>query len=177
LYLTGYHWARDDDDDFFMLANGETNDDFHFTGTVGGTKLQIGVRGTMTEYDLTPLNAANKLIFGYGCDVATATGSRIYQSIFGHDNQLPVVCGWDATIGVPHYSDAAKSPNLRFFDYLTDFANSHTAPPTGRLQWFYDNHPMELVNAWGHATRTHIPGNARARGQRWQALQVQACWW
>jgi hypothetical protein len=118
------------------------------------------------DFDVAPLRDNNKLIFGYGCDVATAEASTIYQQIFGRGaDDVPIVCGWNTTIGVPTRAQEDRSPNVRFFAFLEEFATANSAPATGRLQWFYDNHPMELVRAWGHATQLWYKSNARARGK------------
>ncbi len=52
-----------------------------------------------------------------------------------------------------------------YFEFLKNFADANSAPATNRLQWIYDNHPMELVNAWGHATKSWHKHSARARGK------------
>jgi hypothetical protein len=107
-----------------------------------------------------------KLLFGYGCDVATKHASKLYQSIFGRgENDVPVICGWDATISVPSRAQPDRSPNARYFEVLEDFADANSGPADDRLQWFYDNHPMELVRAWGHATQLWNKSHARARGK------------
>jgi hypothetical protein len=163
MYCTGHHWARDG---YFMLSLGDTPAAFHFTGRTGTSIVQIGVSGARVDFDVAPLRDNNKLIFGYGCDVATAEASTIYQQIFGRGaDDVPIVCGWNTTIGVPTRAQEDRSPNVRFFAFLEEFATANSAPATGRLQWFYDNHPMELVRAWGHATQLWYKSNARARGK------------
>lgn len=164
LYFTGHHWTPGDVE--FVLSSGETSSEFGMFGKKGSNKVSIGRGSSVVEFDVAPLRNKCKLMFGYGCDVATKGASKLYQSIFGRgEGDVPVVCGWDATISVPSRSQPDRSPNARYFEYLEDFAEANSGPVDDRLQWFYDNHAIELVRAWGHATQLWNKGNARARGK------------
>ena len=166
LYLTGHHWTSGTR---FTLSTGIIGESFRFTGETGKDKVNIGYSGSQDlEFDVTPIRNQCKLIFGYGCDLATNEASSIHQDIFGRGaNDVPVVCGWNTTVGLPAWNQADRSPNVRYFEFLQTFANANlgSATPANLLQWFFDNHPMELVRAWGHATQRWIKGAARARGK------------
>lgn len=168
LYLTGHHWTPTSTR--FNLSNGVFGNSFRIAGELGKDKFNIGYSGTQDlEFDVASIRNSCKLIFGFGCDLATKDASTVYQDVFGRgDGDVPVICGWNTTVGLPAWNQADRSPNVRYFEYLQDFANANIDPnnrPANLLQWFYDNHPMELVRAWGHATQRWIKGAARARGK------------
>lgn len=168
LYLTGHHWTPTSTS--FNLSNGVFGKSFRFTGEKANTDVNIGYDGSLDLiFDIKPIRNQCKLIFGFGCDVATAEASLIYQDVFGRGaNDVPVVCGWNTTVGLPAWNQADRSPNVRYFEFLESFAAANVDPahpPANLLQWFYDNHPMELVRAWGHATQRWIKNAARARGK------------
>ncbi|MCG7855878.1 hypothetical protein MD537_02815 [Flavihumibacter sediminis] len=163
IYLTGHHWT---DGNNFYLSSGHSQSQFSLSGKKGTGTLDIGRGSSVVKFPVTALKNQCKLIFGYGCDVATPHASKLYQDIFGRGaGDVPVICGWDATISVPDRDQASISPNNLYFEFLKNFADANAAPATNRLQWIYDNHPMELVNAWGHATRSWHKHSARARGK------------
>ncbi len=83
------------------------------------------------------------------------------QSLF----LLLIFIDFKVTISVPDRDQVSISPNHLYFEFLKNFADANAAPASNRLQWIYDNHPMELVNAWGHATKSWHKHSARARGK------------
>ena len=153
LYLTGHHWTTTK---MFILSSGESTSTFSLIGESGKSTVSIGRGSRVVEFDIAPLRNRCKLLFGYGCDVATKTASAIYQSVFGRGaGDVPVVCGWDASIDLPSRAQASLSPNARYFEFLEDFAIANSAPADGRLQWFYDKHPK--VRAWlAERARFHV---------------------
>lgn len=168
LYLTGHHWEPTTKS--FNLSAGVFAASFRFTGERGNSDVNIGYSGSLDlTFDIMPIRNRCKLIFGFGCDLATADASLTYQDVFGRGaGDVPVVCGWNTTVGLPSWNQADRSPNVRYFEFLESFATANinpATPPTNLLQWFYDNHPMELVRAWGHATQRWNKNSARARGK------------
>lgn len=145
LYLTGHHWTSSGK---FYLSKGESTDEFTAKGEKGKNKLWLGITRHWIELDAANLQSNCKLILGFGCNVATGSASLLYQNIFSSGGNWPVVGGWNQTISVPGWNQT--SVGERFFEYLVQYAQSNSGVSANdRLQWFYDNQPLELVRAWG----------------------------
>lgn len=154
VYLTGHHWGGTD----CYLSWTHSASDFNARFSTGHQVLNFGMTGNYIDLDTKMLRSEIQLIVGFGCDVATKSISAKYRTFF---DSRPVILAWDATIRVPKRHEA--SVNEAFFDHLDAYATANGGPAADRLDWFYKNNSMELVRAWGQATRTWFSSQARAR--------------
>ncbi|MGH6894584.1 MAG: hypothetical protein ACREEP_20245 [Dongiaceae bacterium] len=154
IYIAGHHWTG-----ALHTSWGEESSYFYAEFDTDKQQLLFGVSSDQIMLDTTTLRSECRLIVGFGCNVATAIHSQQYQSFF---DSRPVVLAWDQSIRIPKRSE--PSVNERFFDFLETRATTDTrVPKTDRLVWFYDNDSMQLVRAWGRATKNWFSGQARAR--------------
>jgi hypothetical protein len=159
VYMGGHHWGGSAST---TLSWGEDNDHFHARFDTDTQGLSFGVRGNRIDVDTTNLRAKCKIVFGFGCNVCTGGISKKYQDYFSPSK--PVICGWTENFAAPR--SESKSVNKRFFEYLDIYiAGASSVPKTDRVVWLYDNDPMQLVKAWGWATKSVRQSQARARGQ------------
>lgn len=159
VYMTGHHWGAGNV--YTTLSWGEDTYHFHARFDTDKQKLFFGVEGDRVEIDTTNLRAACKIVFGFGCNVCTGGNSTKYQNFFSPSK--PVTCGWTESVSVPR--SEKKSVNKRFFEYLNTYiaTSKKKVPATDRVVWLYDNDPMELVKAWGWATKYFYQSQARSR--------------
>jgi len=159
VYMTGHHWSHENE--FAILSWEEETTFFHALFDTDKQTLEFGVRGDLVEVDTANLRAECKLVFGFGCNVCGGSNSTKYQSFFKPSQ--PVICGWTESISLP--KSEAKSVNKRFFEYLDIYAKDpdKKVPGTDRVIWYHDNESMQLVKAWGWATKLWKPDRARAR--------------
>lgn len=161
LYLTGHSWAHDEQDRY-TVSSDEFHDSFMFTGRRNQSDFEVGPGGKREKFSTAKIKSNCKLIFGFGCKVATSHASEQYQTVFGRgDNDFPVICGWNDSMSIPGHNQ--NSVIERYFEYLSKFAEANNGPKENRLEWFYMTHPLELVKAWGFAT--HVKGKSRARAR------------
>jgi hypothetical protein len=159
VYMGGHHWGGTKSQ---FLSWGDDNDHFHAQFDTDTQELFFGVRGNHIEIDTTKLRAECKIVFGFGCNVCTGGISKKYQDYFSPSK--PVICGWTESFAAPR--SESKSVNKRFFEYLDIYiAGASSVPKKDRVVWLYDNDPMQLVKAWGWATKYIRQSQARARGQ------------
>jgi hypothetical protein len=158
VYMTGHHWAGGSV--YTTLSWGEDTSHFHVRFDTDKSKLYFGVERDRIEIDTANLRAECKIVFGFGCNVCTGANSTKYQNFFSPSK--PVTCGWTESVTVPR--EESKSVNKRFFAYLdTYYAGATNVPNADRVIWLYDNDPMQLVKAWGWATKNFYQSQARAR--------------
>lgn len=158
IYMTGHHWSHDE---FANLSWEEELKFFHARFDTDKQTLQFGVTGDRVDVDTTNLRAECKLVFGFGCNVCGGSNSTKYQRFF--QPSTPVICGWTESIALP--KSEAQSVNKRFFGYLDIYAKepARKVSPRDRVTWFHDNDSIELVKAWGWATKRWKQAQARAR--------------
>lgn len=158
VYMGGHHWSGGSA--ATTLSWGEDTDHFHARFDTDKQELFFGVRGNRVEIDTTNLRAECKIVFGFGCNVCTGGISKKYQDFFSPSK--PVICGWTENFAAPR--SESKSVNKRFFEYLDIYiAGASSVPKTDRVTWLYDNDSMQLVKAWGWATKFVRQSQARAR--------------
>jgi hypothetical protein len=159
VYMTGHHWSHENE--FAVLSWEEETKYFHALFDTSKQTLEFGISGNRVPVDTTNLRAECKLVFGFGCNVCGGANSAKYQRFFSPSK--PVVCGWTQSISLP--KTEATSVNKRFFEYLDTFASDATrsVPASDRVTWFHANESMQLVKAWGWATKRWKPSLARAR--------------
>jgi hypothetical protein len=158
VYMTGHHWAGGSV--YTTLSWEEETKYFHARFDTDKGKLAFGVEGDRVDIETANLRAECKIVFGFGCNVCTGGNSTKYQNFFSPSK--PVTCGWTESIGVP--KTEAKSVNKRFFEYLDKYiAKEAKVGKTDRVVWIYDNDSMQLVKAWGWATKYWFQEQARAR--------------
>lgn len=159
VYLTGHHWDDHTRHRYMILSWGEDTDHFHARIDTDKKNLEFGVSARRVSIDIEDAFRACRLVLGFGCNVATGINSGKYQGFFGGS---AIVLGWERSVAIPRAGQ--ESVNGRFFEYLDGFVQKQAnVPDEDRLEWFYQNHPMELVRAWGEATRNWLQQRARAR--------------
>jgi hypothetical protein len=161
LYLTGHHWN-------LILSWGETTSHFHVRMDKSKQTLKFGITGKSVNVRTDKLRSECYAIFGFGCDVGTGTNSNHYQQFFRGGGTRPIILGWDGSISVPpRNAEAKKKVSDRFFYYLNKYyaPTNAAVPGSDRLKWFYQNQPMDIINAWGYATRYWFSDKARVRGK------------
>jgi hypothetical protein len=158
IYMTGHHWSHDGS---AILSWEEEQKFFHARFETDKQTLEFGVTGDRVEIDTTNLRAECKLVFGFGCNVCGGSNSTKYQRFF--KPSAPVICGWTESIALP--KTEAKSVNKRFFEYLDIYAKepARNVSSSDRVTWFHNNDSMQLVKAWGWATKGWKQAQARAR--------------
>jgi hypothetical protein len=161
VYLTGHHgpkimwWVDRYEGETFFYMSMETVGTLEF----GVIEWDTDKKTKVIQLKTDKLRDGCLLVVGSGCNVCNY--SVHYQSFFKNGARKPVVLGWNSKIRIPKIEDGEPSVNGRFFDYLARYAKSNSKVPTSdKLEWFYDNEPMELVRAWGHACLAY-----RTKGQ------------
>jgi len=156
-YLTGHHWRAGERDMF--LSWGVGTEYFHARIDTEARTLEFGISDARVLVDVKAVFNECRLVVGFGCNIATGINSAAYQAFFGG---AAIILGWERSTATPRADQ--QSVNKRFFEYLDGFIQKQTdVPAEDRLEWFYHNHPMELIRAWGHATRNWLQQRARAR--------------
>jgi hypothetical protein len=156
-YLNGHHW-RAGDRDMFLSWDFGTNY-FHARIDTQARVLEFGISDARVSIDVKDVFNECRLVVGFGCNIATGINSAAYQAFFGGS---AIILGWERSTATPRADQ--QSVNKRFFNYLSGVRPKQTeVPAEDRLEWFYRNHPMELIRAWGHATRNWLLERARAR--------------
>ena len=154
LYLNGHHAVDQKSNAAMYWDNEEGKEIFYlFMGTgelvFGTINLKTKQAANKVALDTKNLSADCLLLVGFGCNVAAPNQSLHYQSYLGAARK-PVVLGWATEMDTP--SGGGVSMNVRFFDHLKEYATARGGvPPGDRLRWFYENEPLQLVRAWGHA--------------------------
>ncbi len=146
VYITGHHAGRQ------FWGNGDLRLNLRNAGT-----LRFHANGSRISVDSDNARTNCYLVVGFGCDLCSGANSRSYQDIFSNGARRPIVLGWNSTMVVPRRD--WPSVNTQFFDFLDgQLAGHRRAPNTNKLAWLYQNHPMDVINAWGDAVsqyRTH----------------------
>jgi hypothetical protein len=180
VYMTGHHWSHEGDLTS-TLSWGHSQRVFHARFDMEKQTLEFGVHvdedKEWIDVDTANLRTECKLVFGFGCDVASGSNSTKYQNFFKPSK--PVICGWTTSISLP--KSEKSSVNKRFFEYIDKYIalDPKKVPQTDRLIWLYDNDPMQLVKAWGWATKYWKQSRARARdrdGNFWKFKIKQNGW-
>jgi len=156
-YLTGHHWRVGDRHMF--LSWDVSTEYFHARIDTEARVLEFGISDARVSVDVRDVFNECRLVVGFGCDIASGINSAAYQAFFGGS---AIILGWERSTATPRADQ--ESVNTRFFEYLDAFVQEQTEVPVeDRLEWFHHNHPMELIRAWGHATRNWLQERARAR--------------
>lgn len=151
VYLAGHHagqmmwWVDSYSGNTFWYMSMETVGTLEF----GIVEFDTDKRTDVVKIKTDKLQDGCLLVVGSGCNICSGGSSSHYQRFFANGAKKPLVLGWDTTIAIPKQS--APSINKGFFDHLAAYWKaSSSVPATGhRLQWLYDNDPMELIRAWG----------------------------
>jgi hypothetical protein len=156
-YLNGHHWRAGDRHMFLSWGRGTNY--FHARIDTEARTLEFGISDARISVDVKDVFDECRLVVGFGCNIATGINSATNQAFFGGS---AIILGWERSTATPRADQ--ESVNRRFFEYLDAFVQEQTeVPAEDRLEWFYRNHPMELIRAWGHATRNWLLERARAR--------------
>jgi hypothetical protein len=178
LYLNGHHeidakhhatmyWDKDGKEIFYLFMG---TGDVVF-GTVDKTTKQAANKVMLETKNL---RAECLLLVGFGCNVAAPNQSLHYQSYLG-EARKPIVLGWATEMETP---SGGLSMNLRFFDYLKEYATKRgNVPPGDRLRWFYENEPFQLVRAWGYAALGFQGGGQKSLWEGARARNVDGTYY